>query len=165
VHVCVCYNLMDGLPELSHEFARHARMLHAVRAHLSRVTLGVDTAAFPVLMFLGKAGPQRQADLAGCLLLDQSTVSRYAARLVAAGLVHREPDPLDGRAARLALTPSGEQALATISAHRDELIATVVRDWSPGDVATFTRLLRRYNDAFEASRAHLTGGPAGPERT
>src|SRR5690606_41241441 len=49
----------------------------------------------------------RPRDLARTEGLDPSTMSRRLASLTARGLIHREPDPDDGRAQVLSLTEEG----------------------------------------------------------
>ena len=72
----------------------------------------------------GHPGPQPPAigDLAGYLLLRHHSTVELVNRTERAGLVHRVPDPADGRVVRVALTRLGEQRLAELTpAHLDEL--------------------------------------------
>jgi DNA-binding MarR family transcriptional regulator len=70
-------------------------------------------------------------------------VSRHATRLEAAGLVRRQPDPSDGRAALLILTEKGEHVVAVMRSRLAERIALALADWPPGEAAAFARGLRR----------------------
>ena len=54
-------------------------------------------------------GPQRIGSLAKHLGVTMATASRTVDALVAADLVHREPDPLDARAVRVVLTARGRR--------------------------------------------------------
>src|SRR5437868_936667 len=72
------------------------------------------------------AGPLRVNDLAAALGLHKSNASRLAAGLAERGLLRREDDRDDPRAARLELTPKGKAAHAQIrarvqAAHREIL--------------------------------------------
>lgn len=69
---------------------------------------------------LTREAPLSQTGLAGRLRLDKSTVSRLVTRMEERGWVRREPDPGDGRAARLVLTPHGEDAAGRLQAARSE---------------------------------------------
>jgi len=143
----------DNCGELAHELARHGRLLHVLKTQLSApLPSGLDGAAFAVLMALAKGGPRRQGELAEATLLDPSTVSRYAAQLVRAGLVERRPDPADGRAVHLVATAQGTAFATEAVERRQSLIADLIKDWSQQDADTLVRLLRRLNDGMECRR-------------
>ncbi|MBI4912977.1 MAG: MarR family transcriptional regulator [Acidobacteria bacterium] len=61
---------------------------------------------------LGHEGPLSLKDLAARMHLESSTVVGVVDRLVAKGLIVRNPDPLDRRKVSLAPTPKGDQILA-----------------------------------------------------
>lgn len=134
---------------LSAELVRHARVLRALRAHMTSGRPGLDWGAFLLLATLVRAGPQRQRDLAGCAMLDPSTVSRHVAQLVRNGFVERRPDPHDGRAVVLVPTPAGAAAHERVYRRRDAVLSAVLADWSDADLARLEGLLRRLNDDFE----------------
>jgi len=149
--------------ELSTELIRQSRLLHGLRSHLPAWTPdGLDRAAFSLLSNLMRGGPQRQSELAGCAMLDPSTVSRHTAQLVRAGLVERRPDPLDGRAVQLVPTPSGRQVFDHARERRDSVLRAVLSDWHADEVATLVALLRRLNDDFEAYRPAPAAEPGPP---
>jgi DNA-binding MarR family transcriptional regulator len=85
---------------------------------------------------LARDPPLGQAELARRLGLEKSTVSRLVGQLAGRGWLHRRPDPDDGRATLLALTPTGQQAAADLAAAR---------------AAKFTRLLDRIPPAERAA--------------
>lgn len=61
-------------------------------------------------------------ELAERLQLRHHSVVELLNRAQRQGLVHRAPDPSDGRAVRVLLTNGGDEVLARLSAlHRDEL--------------------------------------------
>ncbi|MHB8439375.1 MAG: MarR family winged helix-turn-helix transcriptional regulator, partial [Acidimicrobiales bacterium] len=74
-------------------------------------------------------------DLAAALELDLSTVSRQLRQLVDAGLVDRDPDPLDGRASLVSLSDRGRQVLDAVRAARREVLRRTVQGWLPEDRA------------------------------
>lgn len=79
-------------------------------------------AQIEVLQMLQDTGPIRLRDLAERLNLAQSTVSSLVGRLLTAGLVQRATDQHDRRAARIQLTPAGQQHLGEWDdAHRQRL--------------------------------------------
>lgn len=62
---------------------------------------------FGVTSALRLTEPTRPGDLAHLLGMRPTTMSNYLRRLADRGLIVREPDPHDGRAARVRLTPAG----------------------------------------------------------
>jgi DNA-binding MarR family transcriptional regulator len=137
----------EDLAAFSEEMDRHTRMLHLLKGQLS-TTLpgGLDWAAVAMLLRLVRCGPRRQGELAERALLDPSTVSRYVAHLVRAGMVERRPDPDDGRAVQLVATPAGQAVQEQVTAQRAALLRRVFDRWSAADLHDLTRLLRRFND-------------------
>jgi len=143
----------DPLAELVHELLRHTRLVHMMKSWMSgTVPPGLDGAAFGVLMALFKCGARRQGEIAEVSLLDPSTVSRYVAQLVRAGLVSRRADPADGRAVQLVLTPAGAALAEQVATRRRAMLGDLIADWSPADAGTLVGLLRRLNDDIEARR-------------
>lgn len=90
---------------------------------------GVDRQTYPVLSGLARLGPQSAARLADEVGIDRSGASRYADRLEAAGLLERGPDPSDGRATLLALTPQGRAAVAVLREALARHLAARIEDW------------------------------------
>jgi DNA-binding MarR family transcriptional regulator len=143
----------ENCGDLLHELSRHSRLLHLLKSRMTtRLPTGLEGAAFGILMALVKCGPRRQGELAEFSLLDPSTVSRYVAQLVRAGLVSRRPDPADGRAVQLLATDEGEVLAKEAAARRQAMLGEILADWSPEDARTLVRLLRRLNDGIEVQR-------------
>ena len=94
---------------------RVARLTQLLRASV-RSRSGV--AALLTLRRLDEQGPLRVTDLAAAELVAQPTMTGIVRRLEQDGLVVRTPDPLDARAARIALTDAGRDELATVRAQR-----------------------------------------------
>jgi len=140
---------------LGHELLRHSRLLHVMRGQLSTAApVGLDYAAVGVLMTLIKCGAKRQGELAELSLLDPSTVSRYVAQLVRAGLVERQADPDDGRAVQLLASPAGVEVGRELFQRRQQLVREVMSEWDDAPKQTLLTLLRRLNDDLEAHRSH-----------
>lgn len=101
-------------------------------AILESAPTGVDRQTYPVLSGLARIGPQSAARLADEVGIDRSGASRYADRLEAEGLLERSPDPSDGRATLLTLTPAGHAAITVL---RDALARHLegrIADWPEG---------------------------------
>ncbi len=133
---------------------RLVRVQHAMKAASARDR--PDKAAQSLLFPLHDRGPLRAGALAEAMHSDPSTISRHVGALLAAGLVRREADPVDGRASLLAITDTGRATCVALRHHRDGLVADLLADWDPEDVVALHRLLRRLNDTFEAAVPTLT---------
>ncbi len=133
---------------LSDELARLSRVLHALKASAGAGS-GAEArerAAHVLLFPLTRLGPMRQGALAELVHADPSTVSRHVTLLVDRGLVRRVADEQDGRVSQLVVTPAGEAVLDSMRREREELLAAVTANWSPGELAGFTGQLRRFVD-------------------
>jgi DNA-binding MarR family transcriptional regulator len=104
------------------------RLDAATRAELP--ALGLTVAAYDVLLALRRAGAPyrlRSQELTQDLLLSTGGTSNVINRLAADGLVHREPDPNDGRNTLVRLTPEGvelaERAVRATSAAHEAVVA------------------------------------------
>ncbi|GAA3043454.1 hypothetical protein GCM10020229_63400 [Kitasatospora albolonga] len=114
-------------------------------AHLTDgLGAAVDDLTYPVLSGLARTGPCSAADLGREVELDRTTVTRRADRLEQAGLLRREPDPADGRATLLALTPAGREVIATTRRRLAAAIESALADWPEEEARTFARLLHRF---------------------
>ena len=141
---------MQNASNVSNQLVRLMRLIGSVKAQAAaRTPNGPEWSTYNVLFHLVNDGPQRSKVLADRMHSDPSTVSRQATALVELGLVDREPDPDDGRAALLAASAAGHELFATMRAHRDQMFQAVLADWSPDDVVTFAGLLGRFNADFE----------------
>ena len=131
---------LDSALRLSRAHAALTKRLDSVLAHRH----GVSYADFQVLLHLGAAPGtrMRRVDLAEAVGLTASGVTRGLGPLERIGLVEREKDPRDARIAYAALTATGRERLAEMTASAQE----VATDWftagcTEAEVATLARLL------------------------
>lgn len=120
----------------------------AQRVHLHDEGGGLrllERSAYSVLGRVHDEGVVRLSELAAAFMLDVSTVSRQVAALQAAGLIHRDPDPSDGRAALLTVTPTGRDVLERTRAQRRRILHDLLAAWPAQDVEVFAGLLARFN--------------------
>jgi DNA-binding MarR family transcriptional regulator len=105
---------------------------------------GIHPTQAQVLVFLARSGPPglRLSELADRLAINRSTTSESVSALERKGLVERRPDPSDGRAIRIALTPDGEVAAAGLGEWPD-LLLEVVGELDPGEKGALLRLLTK----------------------
>lgn len=87
----------------------------------------------------------RAADLCTHFGLDKSTLSRQLEQLISAGLLRREGERPGRRGNTLALTPAGEQHLATAAQAIRSRLAEWLSDWKDQDIASFAELVARFN--------------------
>lgn len=85
--------------------------------------LRIPSAQARLLAQIDALGPARIGDLAHSDHCSQPTMSAQAQRLVEQGWATRTPDPADGRASMVALTPAGSGLLVELRAAR---VATVL---------------------------------------
>ena len=111
-------------------------------AKMGAVAAG-DSRLFLLLNLLHDRGPTRATDLLATLAVDQSTLSRQLTALVDRGLLRREADPGDGRAALVVLTPLGRRTIIDTRTEWQRTLAELMVDWPEPDRTTLLRLLGR----------------------
>jgi DNA-binding MarR family transcriptional regulator len=108
-----------------------------------------------LLLPLERDGAQRCSALAAQAGIDVSVASRQIAVLERAGHVERRPDPEDGRASLLSLTPAGAEAMAATRALRSDWALGALAGWDEEDARTLNDLLDRLvADLETAGTAH-----------
>ena len=88
-------------------------------------------------------GPARLSEVAVCLDLDLSTVSRHVAAFESAGLVTRTVDSDDARARRVELTELGHRVVEAVSSERRRRLNAALKTWSAVDRRHLADLLGR----------------------
>jgi DNA-binding MarR family transcriptional regulator len=121
---------------------------------------GLDRGGYWVLAKLATLAPIRLSDLSVALELDPSTVSRHIKALWNAGLVGRESDPDDRRAALLSPTELGRETLEVSRALRLRALADSMASWPAADRRRLVELLER----LVADGGWEVAGPAARDR-
>ena len=135
---------------LEHQLALLLRRARAMSKDLAReVHPGMESEAYGLLVRISEGGNVRAADLASYFGIGKATVSRQITLLETLGLVQRAPDPDDGRAAVLSLTPDGQQRLSVVREARRAQYHRRMQDWEPADVQQLARLLERFNTLMQ----------------
>ncbi len=88
-----------------------------------------------ICLVLLECGPQRLVDLARRLAMPTSTVSELADRLVAAGLLRREPNPGDRRSYMLHAEPGAAALVGQMRCVAAGVVAGHLDGLDPADVA------------------------------
>ena len=96
--------------------------------------LGLTPTLTAALATIAREGPLTLGELAASEQVSPPTVTRVVGKLETAGLVHRRPDPGDGRVSRVELSPAGRRQLETGRTRRTAWLATRLRDLPPEDL-------------------------------
>jgi DNA-binding MarR family transcriptional regulator len=172
------HNLQDmvGVPnelEVTVDQETGAQMLAALSGvhRLGRVAEGsllagdeIPASVISVLGLLAHDGELRLGRVAASLGVDASVASRAVAHADELGLVSRRPDPGDGRAFLLSLTPEGARSLADRRNRRLRLLTSVMDGWDQDSAQTLLAgLTRLQSDLAAHSSSRAAPDPAGPD--
>ncbi|MCF3122259.1 MarR family transcriptional regulator [Streptomyces arenae] len=136
---------------LERELSLLMRRARASSGEMARqVHPDLEPAAYGLLVRLDDSGPQRATDLAAFIGVGKATMSRQLRAMEQLGLVSREPDPADGRAWLIRLTPEGSTRFRTVRAARRAQYVRRLAGWDRAEVAELARLLGRLNDSADA---------------
>ncbi|MEU0742478.1 MarR family transcriptional regulator [Streptomyces sp. NPDC006134] len=136
--------------ELERELTVLLRRARANQGEMARqVHPDLESSAYGILVRLDECGRQRATELAGYIGVGKATMSRQLRALEELGLVAREPDPADGRAWLVALTPEGHDRVSRVRRARRARYAGRLADWEPREVGELARLLHRLNRGME----------------
>ncbi|MBH5336969.1 MarR family transcriptional regulator [Streptomyces pactum] len=139
---------------LERELAVFLRRARASSGEMAReVHPELEPAAYGLLVRLADAGPQRATDLAAYFGVGKATMSRQLRALEELGLVTRAPDPADGRAFLVELTPEGRERFRRVREARRNQYAQRLAAWERSEVAELARLLRRLNGTDPGPRS------------
>jgi DNA-binding MarR family transcriptional regulator len=103
----------------------------------------IDPSSFPLAKQLLDCDAMRVSDLAACVELDTSTVSRQIKQLEDKGIVERTADPDDGRASLVRLSDAGRETVIAGFRRRFARIQAALEPWSADDRALLQSLLTR----------------------
>ncbi|HEY0507460.1 MAG TPA: MarR family winged helix-turn-helix transcriptional regulator [Blastococcus sp.] len=124
---------------------------HVSSRAASQLYGGLPSFGWALLLPLERDGDQRCSALAAQTGVDVSVASRQIAALERAGHVERRPDPQDGRASLLRLTPAGAEAMAITRRLRSEWALGALAGWGEDDVRQLTDLLDRLVSDLETT--------------
>ena len=96
-----------------------------------------------LLSRLSSCGPLRIGELADLLGVDNSTITPQAQRLERLGLIARQPDPEDGRAAVLKITSAGRRTLRRLQSSWRDVLNEKLQSWPEGERAAAAQALSR----------------------
>ncbi|WP_166442202.1 MarR family winged helix-turn-helix transcriptional regulator [Nakamurella flava] len=146
----------------------HARIVGRLARDLDEAGK-VPLSTYEVLLQVADSGGRlRLKDLVDRVVLSQPGLSRKVTRLSEQGLVHREPDPRDGRGVLVSLTEEGHSAVQAARALHD---AGIAREFTAHlgeqEAQTLLRVFDRLADPNSApgpDRLADPGSAPGPDR-
>jgi DNA-binding MarR family transcriptional regulator len=97
--------------------------LYRQMAQASGDDLNLTYAQLSALARIEQHGPLRPGELAAYEQVAAPSLTRTVGPLVAAGLLHKSPDPSDGRSWLVSIAPAGTDLLVRIRRVRSELLA------------------------------------------
>jgi DNA-binding MarR family transcriptional regulator len=121
----------------------------------------LDRSGYGIMCRLHDEGAQRLSSLAQAFGLDPSTITRQVQALEGNGLVRREVDPTDRRAALLDLSEEGRRLLTETRERRRAWLQAALDDWSPHDLDELGRLLEKFNGSIDRLVQTLGADRAG----
>jgi DNA-binding MarR family transcriptional regulator len=111
---------------------------------------GVTPSMLSALSSAERQGSLTMRELCHAEQVQPPTMTRIVAALVEAGLVVREPDPIDGRVAWVKVTPDGRRLLERSRRRKEAYLAKALRSLEPEELRTLevaAEILERLTDA------------------
>lgn len=111
--------------------------------------LGLTSAQYMALRTIALLGPDVAiGEVGDALQAPASSMTSIVDRLVAHGLVEREPHPADRRSVILRATPAGRALVQEVDAEWRASLLRIMEQFSDGEILTITRLLDQLQTAF-----------------
>ena len=117
----------------------HRAMRRWITARLA--PLGITYEQFKVLNALCAKENVTQAEMAGRVQMDKTSLARMLARMQAAGLISRHRDPTDSRLKRIRLTDKGRRLQDQVTPLRDRGLRQAAQGITEEEVVELKRLL------------------------
>jgi len=111
---------------------------------------GLTPTQYSVLALVRLRGPLGLAELTELEGLNPTMLSRVVKVLDERGLIRRLPDPSDLRAARLAVTPEGEQTHDRVRGQRTRVLAECLKGLPPQTAETLLAAVPALEELAEA---------------
>ncbi|ARU04920.1 MarR family transcriptional regulator [Comamonas serinivorans] len=118
--------------------------------------------AVHALMEIDAQGALTAVQLASLLDLDKSSVSRMVAKLLAAGELHEQAHPEDGRVKSLSLTPQGARTVERIHAFGQQQVLQALQHLNPTQQQSAAQGLATYAAGLKAHRLGRAEAPTSP---
>jgi DNA-binding MarR family transcriptional regulator len=132
----------------------HTRLWERIESEM-RKRHGLTMARYDVLAHVNMAGGRLGlSELAEGIALSPSGLSKLLDRMESSGLIRREADPSDARAAFAAITPRGRKLVAAArTSHHELLRETVGGALTDRDLADLRRIMSRLDASVRSTRS------------
>lgn len=110
---------------------------------------GFSIGQMPVLYMLRDGGAMSQKELARFAKIEQPSMAQMLARMERDGLIHRTPDPDDGRSSLISLTEEALSKLPAIQVSMQQGNKESLVGFSNDEISMLLNLLRRLNDNLD----------------
>jgi DNA-binding MarR family transcriptional regulator len=100
---------------------------------------GLSPTLIAALGTIERHGPLTPSELADAERIKRPTATRIAAALEAEGLIARAPDPSDGRASLLSISPRGRDLLRRLRKRKNAYLSRRLRELESDDVEALER--------------------------
>jgi DNA-binding MarR family transcriptional regulator len=127
--------LEGEIAELINQYRR------VLTASAERLSPGMLPGAYKVFTTIVRKESVTVSALAESMLMDKGQLSRTVRELEHLGLVHRTPDPEDGRSSILSPTEDGLARLAAARHPDQKSLLTTLEEWPIDEIGNLTRLL------------------------
>jgi DNA-binding MarR family transcriptional regulator len=145
-----------GVIELERALSQISYLITRHRQHdRTAVEAGVPVsrAAVPILRLLAESPSLRPGEIAARLEVEPPHIARQVHLLERDGYAESVPDPADGRAHIVRLTPAGRDAIDRISEAGRQQMLKALASWSPEELRQLAMLMSRMADDFSAHAA------------
>lgn len=140
----------DELGRLEQEVGVLIRRVKRVIGERARaVHPDLQPASYLMLTYLASAGPQRSSVMSEKFGVDKGAISRQVQHLCDLGLLHREPDPADGRAMLISASPDAVRRMRAVDRDRRRWLEEKLSEWSEDDLRDLVAGLASYNAALD----------------
>jgi DNA-binding MarR family transcriptional regulator len=138
-------DLHRSLLDIASAMNRPQRDAYVIRA----AAISLDRALFSLLVGVERVGPIALVELADRVGRDYTTVSRQVSKLEQLGLVKREPNTVDRRVRKVAITHRGKAMTSRIDSARERIGRKIFATWEPQEVEALIRLMRKFADGLQ----------------
>ncbi|MGC2192625.1 MAG: MarR family transcriptional regulator [Candidatus Dormiibacterota bacterium] len=128
----------------------NSREVQIETMHRARCDLPVGTVA--MLHRISACGPVHPSELAAYYCVDNSTITPRLQRLERAGLLTRDPDPRDGRAALVRITPAGQRLRKRLHQARRDMLEELLQEWPLSEQTLVAGAASRLAERLELPR-------------
>lgn len=153
---------------LGHQLAMNLRGAYTHLRRRSNQVLarfGMSSDQYVLLAALAEHGEATQQELVRCCFSDTATIGAMVGLLEAKGLVRRTPDPEDGRATRVGLTPAGRRRAAALRRASVPVRAEMAALFNSQEMAALLAFLQRLTGAFRPpGRPRAGAAKSAPKR-